>query len=215
MAGQIRIAVVDDQPLYREGVIFTLNQSEQFTVVASGKSAEDAVRIASEVMPEVMLLDISMPGGGLEAAEKIAKEFSDIHLIMLTVSEDEQHVSKALESGAMGYILKGVSGPELVEIVQKVVSGGAYVMPGLAARLLSAHPRATIQVDTKIEGIDSLNTREQQILSHVAKGMTNREIAAELGLSEQTVKRYLTVLLQKLQVRNRVEAALAAHKVIN
>lgn len=215
MADQIRIAVVDDQPLWREGVIHTIKQSEKFHCAASGSSADDARRIAKELKPDIILLDLSMPGGGLAAARDISRDFPEVKIVILTVSEAEHHVLEALDHGVKGYLLKGVSGAELERTILAVHGGEGYVMPDLAARLLT--PRVT-EVSSRAKEADYVNmltSREEQILTLVGSGKTNREIADEINLSEKTVKRYMSSVLQKLQVRNRVEAALVAQKMVN
>lgn len=215
MTEKIRIAVVDDQPLWREGVIHTITQSGKFVCAATGSSAEDALRIARTDKPDIMLLDISMPGGGLAAARDISREHPDVKIVMLTVSEAEHHVLEALDHGVKGYLLKGVSGAELERTILAVNAGEGYVMPDLAARLLT--PRVA-EVSTRSNDTDYVNmltSREEQILTLVGSGKTNREIADEINLSEKTVKRYMSSVLQKLQVRNRVEAALVAQKLVN
>ena len=207
----VRVAVLDDQPLYREGVIYSLTQSTDFVVVGQGSSAEEAVTIARDILPDVMLLDLKMPGGGIEAARAIATECPAVKIVMLTVSEEEEHVTSALQAGARGYVLKGVGGAELAQTLHSIVAGEAYITPALAARLLTSARReqeqpASVSVNPHEAG---LNRREEQILELLSTGMTNREIAERLDLSEKTVKRYMTNILQKLQARNRVEAALA------
>lgn len=214
MTDRIRVAVVDDHPIFREGVAFTIRSSQSFEIVAEGASAEDAIRIAQEHLPDVILLDVSMPGGGIEAARVISAECPVVKVIMLTVSEHEEDVTKALEAGANGYILKGTSGTDLLTTLQSVSRGESYVSPGLAARLLAVSMRNVRQQARPAEQVD-LTKREEQILELVARGLTNKEIANTLNISEKTVKHYMTNVMQKLQVRNRVEAVLALQKKSN
>lgn len=207
MADRIRIAVVDDHPLLREGVASTLRADPSIDVVAVGGSGADAVRIAAEHLPDVMLLDISMPGGGIEAARALADSFPSIKTIMLTVSEREDDVTAAMEAGAHGYILKGVTGADLVGTVYAVSRGETYITPQLAARLLHQMKRKSVEKAAQRPEVE-LTHREEQILNEVSAGLTNKEIARKLTLSEKTVKHYMTSVLQKLQARNRVEAVL-------
>lgn len=210
MPAPVRVAVLDDQPLYREGVIYSLSQNNGFVVVGQGASAEEAVTIARDTLPDVMLLDLKMPGGGIEAARAITNECPAVKVVMLTVSEEEEHVTSALQAGASGYVLKGVGGAELAQTLHSIVAGEAYITPALAARLLTSVRREQEQpVGSAIPREAGLNRREEQILELLSTAMTNREIAERLDLSEKTVKRYMTNILQKLQARNRVEAALA------
>ncbi len=212
MTAQIRIAVVDDHPLLREGVVGTLCAAG-LDVVGEGASAADAVRIAAEHAPQVMLLDISMPGGGVEAARAIAKAHPGIRTIVLTVSEREDDVIAAMEAGARAYILKGVGGPELLATIRAVSRGETYIAPQIAARVLSRMQRRVNGGASKAKAVESeLTLREEQIMDQVAKGLTNKEIALKFSLSEKTVKHYMTSVMQKLQVRNRVQAVLALQK---
>jgi len=204
MSDLITVGIVDDHPLLREGVAHTLTQSGKFTVVGTGEKAGDALRIAHDLLPEIMLLDINMPGGGIDVARQLATQYPIMKLVMLTISENQEHVCEAMEAGARGYILKGVSAQDLVETLLSVEKGQYYVTPQLAARLLR-QPTRNAPALTKL---DELTHRETEILGNVAKGLTNKEIARTLSLSEKTVKHYMTNVMQKLQVRNRVEAVL-------
>lgn len=209
MAEMLHIAIVDDHPLFREGVAYTLGAQPDVEVIAEGESAADALRIAAERMPDVMLLDVSMPGGGVEAVRQIAAAFPVVKVVMLTVSEDEDDVTAALRAGARAYVLKGVAARELVRILRAVAAGEVYVTPSLASSLLfelSADRRGAPAANP----LDELTERERQILEGVAAGDSNKEIGAKLHLTEKTVKHHMTNILQKLQVRNRVEAALLA-----
>jgi DNA-binding NarL/FixJ family response regulator len=211
-ANPIQVAVIDDHPLFREGVATTLAASPKIEVVGQGASAEDAFRIARDLLPDILLLDVSMEGGGIAVAGRIAAAYPIVKIVMLTASEREEDVLGSLKAGARGYILKGVTARELVRAVEDVYSGEAYVTPKLAASLL-LEMREPSQATTKEpELLDELTEREAQILERLSAGLTNKEIARDLGLREKTVKHYMTNILQKLQVRNRVEAALLAQK---
>ena len=210
MSDPIRILIADDHPLFREGVAQSLTHQQDLMVVGQANTGEEAYALAGELLPDVLLLDIMMPGaGGLAAAARIASTWPIIHIIMLTVSEDQDNLLKAMKAGARGYILKGVSAKDLAYAVRTVASGGAYISPSLAGNILfeMAH-------DDENEGdvINQLTEREQEILCLVAQGLTNREIGENLHLAEKTIKHYMTNVLQKLQVRSRVEAALLAQK---
>ncbi len=213
MTGHIRIGVVDDHPLLREGVANTL-KAAAMDVVGVGASASDAARLAGEHEPDVMLLDISMPGGGVEAARAIARSHPKIKTIMLTVSEREDDVIAAMEAGARAYVLKGICGPELLATIRAVSRGETYITPQIAARVLAKMQRRTNSSSpARARGLETeLTIREEQIMNQVAQGLTNKEIALKFSLSEKTVKHYMTSVLQKLQVRNRVEAVIAHQK---
>jgi DNA-binding NarL/FixJ family response regulator len=204
----IHVLIADDHPLFREGVAQSLSYETDIVVVGQASTGEEAVEMAGELLPDVLLLDITMPGaGGLAAAAKIASAWPIIHIIMLTVSEDQDDLLKAMKAGARGYILKGVSAKGLTNAVRTVANGAAYISPSLAGNILfeMAH-------DETEEAINQLTEREQEILRLVAQGLTNREIGEALHLAEKTIKHYMTNVLQKLQVRSRVEAALLAQK---
>ncbi len=206
MPHRARVAVVDDHPIFREGVVYTLKATKLFDVVAVGGSMDEAVAIAAEKKPDIMLLDISMPGGGIAAASQIAGSDPAIKLIMLTVSEREEDVTASLQAGVRAYLLKGTSGPEFTRVVEAVKNGESYVSPGLAARLLSQLQGGPAQ-ETAGEK-SALTAREEAILEQVSLGLTNKEVARNLSVSEKTVKHYMTNIMNKLNVRNRVEAVL-------
>lgn len=198
---KIRVAVVDDHPILLEGVIHVLSREADIEVVGTGASAQDAIRIAQAQLPEVMLLDMNMPGGGLYALDEIGATCPSVRTIALTVREDHEVVRKAITFGARAYVLKGVSTADLLGIIHTVHSGGSFISTALAAKLLDEPNK-----------LPPLNDREEQILERIGRGLSNKEIALELDLREKTIKHYVTNILQKLQVRNRVEAAVLAYK---
>jgi two-component system nitrate/nitrite response regulator NarL len=210
MSDKIQVAIVDDHPLFRDGLIQTLRAERDIEIVGQATTAPEAVELAGELLPDVVLLDVTIPGSGLVAAQGITAISPVTKIIMLTASEAEEDVLAALKAGARGYILKGVSGPELVKIVRDVYAGEAYVTPTLAASLLTEMNPARAGQRPVTRPLDDLTDRERQILEQVAAGLSNKEIAQQLFLSEKTVKHYMTNILQKLHVRNRVEAALLA-----
>lgn len=208
----IRIIVVDDHPLFREGVAYTLEAQPDMEVVAQGENYDEAVRLAREFLPDVALFDINIPGGGgIAAAATVAAACPPVKVIMLTASTDEDDLAAAMRAGAKGYILKGVAARELVGIVRSVWAGEGYVAPSLAAGLLAgmAGGRAPIKPDP----LADLTERERDVLDCVAAGMSNKEVGERLHLSEKTVKHYMTIIMEKLGVRNRVEAALLVEKI--
>jgi DNA-binding NarL/FixJ family response regulator len=208
MADSIRIVVADDHPLFRAGVAQSLGREPDMTIVGQAGSGEEAFESASECLPDVVLLDITMPGeGGIAAARRITSAWPIIRVIMLTVSEDQDTLLNALKAGARGYVLKGVSARDLANAVRTVAAGDVYISPMLAGSLLFE-----MAYDNELDPINSLTEREHDILELVAKGLTNREIGEQLNLAEKTIKHYMTNVLQKLQVRSRVEAALLAQK---
>lgn len=205
----IRLVVVDDHPLYRDGVVRTLRETDGLDVVAEGASADDAVTLCAHHNPDIVLLDISMPGGGIEALKGIVRSSPQTRALMLTVSESESDVFSALEAGARGYVLKGVDGGELMKIIERVAAGESHVAPALAAGLLTSMrgARTETRADNRT-GQPPLTTREEAILRLLSCGQSNKEIGRRLNLQEKTVKHYMTAIFQKLNVRNRVEAAM-------
>lgn len=212
MTRQIRVVIVDDHPLFRGGVVRTLQEQGDIVVVGEGGSAEEALSLVDEHLPDIVCLDISMPGGGVEAARKIGHRYPAVRIVMLTVSEEDDDVLSVLQAGARGYVLKGVGARELIDLLRGVAEGASYVSPDLAARVLTAMKRPADDGRPLDDPIASLSRREEQILRLVAQGLSNKEIGRELELQEKTVKHYMTNILQKLQVRNRVEAALLARE---
>ena len=209
MSTPIRIAIVDDHPLFREGVARSLGEIGGFELVGEGASAEDAERLVRASTPDILLLDISMPGGGLSALASILSAMPEQKIVMLTVSETNADVAQALKAGARGYVLKGVGSKALAEILRDVANGQSYVSPSLSARLLSDLLQPT---GSKPDPLAQLTGREAEILKLVAEGLSNKEVAARLSLQEKTVKHHMTRVLAKLNVRNRTEAALLMHE---
>jgi DNA-binding NarL/FixJ family response regulator len=202
----IRVLVADDHPLFREGVVHSLATEPDIAVVGQAASGEEALDLARDLLPDVVLLDVAMPGwGGLATARKLATACPASKVIMLTVVEDEDKLLDAFAAGARGYVLKGVSARDLAAVVRSVDRGEVYVSPSLAAGILVAltHGRPA-------DPLGELTEKERDILKLVGEGLTNREIGERIHLSEKTIKHYITNILQKLQVRSRVEAALLA-----
>ncbi|RPJ26240.1 MAG: DNA-binding response regulator [Chloroflexi bacterium] len=209
MSDKIHVVIADDHTLFREGLAGIISGEKDFEVVGQGGTMQEAVQLARDLLPDIILLDIDMPGGGLEAARIVAEEFPVTRIVVLTASEDDDHLIGALKIGARAYILKGVAARELVRILRAVWAGESYVPPMLAASLLLEMRETHKQLASPL---DELTPREREILESLAAGLSNKEIGEQLFLSEKTVKHYMTNILQKLQVRNRVEAALLAQK---
>jgi DNA-binding NarL/FixJ family response regulator len=204
MSPFIRIGIADDHPMLREGVANTLRKRADFQVVEQGANAEDARDIAQKVRPDVMLMDVNMPGDVFAVVRFISTQLPNVKVLMLTVSESEDDAFLALEAGARGYVLKGVSGPELVMAIRSVAKGETYVTPEFANKLLSngkKHEAETHKFD--------LTHREEEVIREVSNGLTNREVASKLSISEKTVKHHMGCVMQKLHARNRVEAVTA------
>ena len=206
-----RVAIIDDHPMIRRGVATTFDDETDFDVVAQGGSAQDAIDIVREHRPDLVVLDVSIPGGGLEAATALMQDSPDTALLMLSVSEDLATVRAALRAGARAFVSKGIGGNELVSAARRVLAGERYVSSELAARLLSmdhAINGGSVRGEIETGRLATLSTRERQILDLLGEGLSNNDIAGRLELTENTIKHYITSLLQKLGVRNRTEAAL-------
>ena len=208
MLDSIDILVVDDHPLFRQGVVHSLEMDPQFKVVGETASGEEALALARSLLPDVVLLDISMPGwNGIVTAEKIALACPATVIVMLTGSDEKDKLLAALRAGARGYVLKGVSAKELAGVVRSAVAGEIYVSPSIAAEML-----VSLTQGKAPDPLQELTDREREILALIGSGLTNREIGERIFLSEKTIKHYVTNILQKLQVRSRVEAALVANR---
>lgn len=204
----IRIVLADDHPIYREGVARTLADAGGIDVVGQAADGDAAVALVAQLQPDLALLDISMPkGGGLAALARIAALPHPPRVAMLTASEEDDDLMQALRLGALGYVLKGVGATELVGVVRGLADGQSYVSPSLAGRLLVGMRN---KPGVAANPLEDLTKREEDILRLVAQGLSNREVGQELDLQEKTVKHYMTAILQKLHVRNRVEAAMLA-----
>ena len=212
-ADKLRLVIVDDHALFREGLASVLSAEADIEVIGMGGSAQEAIRLAAELLPEVILMDIDMPGSGLEAARVIARDCPAVRIVVLTASESDDHLMTALKIGARAFILKGVAARELIRILHAVAAGETYIPPALAASLLLEMRHSPAQpVNEAEDPLSDLTAREREILENLADGLSNKEIGSKLFLSEKTVKHYMTNILQKLQVRNRVEAALLAQR---
>ena len=209
----IRLILADDHPIFREGLVQSITETGEFEVLGVGETAEEAVALAAQHVPDIALLDLSMPGNGITAAKRIIEGGLAKHVAMLTVSEDDADVTKALQVGAIGYVLKGVSADDLRRILKGIARGEAHVSPALAAQVLQIMQKPKAKKEHN--PIDDLTKREEEILRLVATGQSNREVADALSLQEKTVKHYMTVILSKLHARNRVEAAVMAHEAWN
>ncbi len=206
MNDSINILVVDDHPLFRQGVVNSLAMDPEFKVVAETDSGQEALALARRLLPDVVLLDISMPGwNGIVTAEKIAMACPATVIVMLTGSDDKDKLLAALKAGARAYVLKGVSAKELTSVIRSAVAGEVYVSPSIAAEML-----VSLTQGKAPDPLQELTDREREILALIGTGLTNREIGERIFLSEKTIKHYVTNILQKLQVRSRVEAALLA-----
>jgi DNA-binding NarL/FixJ family response regulator len=206
MSEAIRIAVIDDHPIFLEGVDRVLSSVQEVELVATGTSAADACRIAAELKPDLMLMDISMPGGGIEAVRAIATSHPSVKVIMLTASSDNEHIAAAIEGGAHGYLVKGMLTTELLHAIKVVQAGEPYITPDVSARFIVQKFRQKSPVSEAVRPQVKLNNRDQEILDLVMEGMTNQQIAKHLNLAQTTVRNRLSHIFEKLQVHSRTQA---------
>lgn len=211
MRETISVIVIDDHPLFRMGVLQALGLERALSLIGEGGSRDDALRLVERLSPNIALIDISMPGGGISAAREISSRWPDTRVVMLTVSEEDDDVLQALDAGAAGYVLKGIPAPELISAIMSVAAGQAYLPPSLGMRLFSViRNRSTEQKVERL--IDRLSPKEEIVFRLLGRGYTNRAIAEEMGVQVKTIKFHVGRLLAKLGLKNRVEAALMAQR---
>jgi DNA-binding NarL/FixJ family response regulator len=196
---KIRILVADDHPMLREGLVAVLITQPDFEVVGEAKDGSEAVRLARSLEPDVILLDLEMPGtDGVAALDQLRQSGSETRAIVFTAYDTDERILGALRAGARGYLLKGASRQEIFSAIRTVNSGGSLLQPSVTSRLLEHMNRA--------RDIESLTPRECEVLSLLAEGLSNKEIATRLFITERTVKFHVSSLLHKLNASNRTEA---------
>jgi len=204
------ILLVDDHVLFREGLYSLMKRWDDFEVVGEASNGEQALKLSNEFLPDLVLMDIAMPVmNGLEATRRITRELPTTRVVILTVSEDEDNLFEAIKSGAAGYILKDAPSRRLHDQLRGVMRGESPLSGAVAAKMLAEFNRQTDRQDA-LEVDEPLTEREQEVLRHVSEGLSNQEIANVLCLSENTVKKHLRNILQKLHLNNRVQAAVFA-----
>ncbi|MEJ2153385.1 MAG: response regulator transcription factor, partial [Gemmatimonadota bacterium] len=208
----IRVLVVDDHPLVREGIRHVLNEGSGLEVTAEAASGEEALKLAQSHRPDVILLDISMPGeSGLKVAAKLRSCVPEARILILSMHDHAEFVLGAVRAGVHGYVLKDSLPVELRRAVRTVYGGEEFFSPPVASRL-SAALRGEVPVEAKRQRIESLTKRERQVLVHVAMGRSNKEVAAEFGISVRTVETHRENLMRKLDIHSVAELTRLALK---
>ena len=234
-AGQkiIRLMVVDDQPVILRGLSMILDAEPDIDVVAQAQDGVEAERIALEVLPDVIVMDLNMPRqGGVVTTRNITAKHPEINIIVLTTFDDDDTVFEAVRAGALSYLLKDVSEDEIVDSVRAVQNGNTHLSPRIARKIMDqfrsydlvnpalnsdASPKSDVKADEKSStdgesNIDKLTDKEQQILEFIAQGLSNKKIGANMFLAEGTVKNYVSRIMDKLHTRSRTELAIHALK---
>ena len=210
----IRVLICDDHALFRRGLIMVLESEEGIDVVAEAEDGEEAIIKAEEAAPDVVLMDVRMPRmSGIEATRAIADAVPSAKILMLTVSDEEDDLYEAIKAGANGYLLKEISVEEVAEAIRAVVQGQSLISPSMASKLLNEFNSLAKKAEERQQyPAPALTSRELEVLKLVAKGMSNREIADELYISENTVKNHVRNILEKLHLHSRMEAVIYAVK---
>lgn len=207
----IRVALVDDDALIREGLRMILEQADDIEVVATGGDGRQAVRIAREISPDVMLVDIRMPNlDGIAATQQICAAADKPRIIILTTFELDEYVFQALRAGASGFLLKRTEPERLVDAVRVVAQGEALLSPSVTRRLIDEFSRRPASVAP--ERLSGLTEREREVLVCIARGLSNRELAQRLVIADNTVKTHVKRILTKLDARDRAQAIVIAYE---
>jgi DNA-binding NarL/FixJ family response regulator len=206
----IRVLICDDHALFRRGLVMVLESEEGIEVVGEAEDGEDAVARAEELAPDVVLMDVRMPKmSGIEATGAIAEAVPSAKILMLTVSDEEEDLYEAIKAGATGYLLKEISIEEVANAIRSVTTGQSLISPSMASKLLNEFNNLAKQAQQKVLA-PKLTDRELQVLKLVAQGLSNREVAEELFISENTVKNHVRNILEKLHLHSRMEAVVYA-----
>jgi DNA-binding NarL/FixJ family response regulator len=215
----IRLLLAEDQPLMRTGFRMILEETDDIDIVGEAQDGTEAVRLAEELDPDVILMDVRMPGvDGIEATRQIVAGNGAARVLILTTFDLDEYAFSALRAGASGFVLKDVPLDELARAIRSVASGDAVVSPRITRRLLDVYATRLPGLPGNTSGpvraaLDQLTPREQEVLLEVATGLSNTEIAEKLAVSEATVKTHVGSILAKLDLRNRVQAVIFAYDV--
>lgn len=210
---QIRVVIADDHKLFREGIKALLAVTEDIEIIGEADDGGSVLRICQDLEPDIVLMDINMPGhNGIQATEKILEKQPDTRIIMLTMLEDDASVFNAMRVGARGYLLKGADPKEVLSVIRAVAEGQALFGPAIAVRLMNYFKELSLKPVSSAEGspFPELTERELEVLRLIAQGLNNQEIAQKLVLSSKTVRNHITNIFSKLQVANRAQAIVRA-----
>lgn len=207
----IRVLLADDHSLFREGIRSLLEDQDDIKIVGEAEDGLEVVKLAAELKPTVILMDINMPViDGVEATRTILQNDEAVGIIILTMYPQDAYIFEALKAGAKAYLLKDTRSKRLLEVIRAVHKGQAVIDAEMTTRLLGEFRRLADKEEESLPKLQPLTEQERRILTLVTAGASNRDIAADLNLSERTIKNYLSVIFQKLQVNNRTEAAIRA-----
>jgi len=212
---RIKILLVDDQPLFREGLRTVLSLHSDFEVVGEAANGSEAIRLSRSLLPSVVLMDLQMPIlDGVSATRRLHEEQPSCRVIVLTTFDDDEMVFDGLRAGAVGYLLKDVPSEELAEAIRAAARGESFLQPSVAAKVVAEFARLSGRTAAVMDSlIEPLSERELEILRLIARGTSNREIASGLFIAEGTVKNHVTNILAKLGVRDRTQAAIKAKDI--
>ena len=210
---KIKIIIADDHALIRQGICKVLELDKDLLVVAEVSNGIDLLEKMAEFAADIILLDINMPGeNGIELTKKIKEKYSKVKIIILTIHDDEDYIFEAYKAGASGYILKDVDPDELIRAVKTVYTGIPYIHPSISEKVLNVVSRRREEENSLSSPCRLLSERELEVLSLLASGLSNKEIASQLFISEKTVKNHVSNILKKLGVKDRTQAAVLAIK---
>ena len=210
---KMRILLADDHGLFRKGLAALLAAEPDFEVVGEAGTGQEVLKLAGDLMPDLVLMDIFMPeGDGLEATRRLKEELPYVRVVILTISDKEETLFEAIKAGAQGYLLKGIEPPELFDMLRGLGRGEAPLSRAMATKILREFSRREPKVTAEESPLTRLTPREREVLNSVSQGLSNKEVAVQLGISENTVRNHLRNILEKLHLKNRVQAATFASR---
>ncbi|MDD5968599.1 MAG: response regulator [Candidatus Fimousia sp.] len=208
----IKVLIADDQELIRQSLQIVLGIREEISVIGTAGNGNEVIRLVQKEKPDVILMDVRMPEmDGVQCTRMIKERYPQIKIIILTTFDDDEFVFSALKYGASGYLLKGISMDELEKAIRTVHQGGAMINPGIASKvveLFSEMAQSNYDIMIEAENVDELTDGEWEIIKLIGRGMSNKEIAKAISLSEGTVRNYLSSILNKLNLRDRTQLAI-------